>query len=267
MSVETINGRVTGVRRMGEGAPAVLLHCSQAHSGAWSGVMAALDGLQMVAVDLPGHGRTVFDPSKDIHAQACETAVTLMEEFDAPVHLIGHSFGATIALKCAIYRPDLVTSLSLFEPVYISLLAEGNPAAYVQEGNASREFWNHAQAANWHAAADAFTARWGGGVGLDDMVEAQREYMLKTIPLVLENYHSIIDFHKGSLTLQQVSTVICPCLLMEGDQSPVSTRQINDLLEGALPNAKRRVFQGAGHMGPISHAAEFAGVVSAFIPR
>ena len=267
MSIEMIKGRTTGVRRTGEGAPALLLHCSLAHSGAWGDVMTELDGLQMVAVDLPGHGRTEFDATQDIHAQACETAISLMEEFNAPVHLIGHSFGATIALKCAIDRPDLVASLSLFEPVYMSLLAEGKPEAYVQEGIASREFWNHARAADWPAAADAFMARWGGGVGLADMPEAQREYMLQTIPLILEHYHSIIDFHTDSLTLQEVATVLCPCLLMEGDRSPISTRQINDLLKVALPNAKRHMIHGAGHMGPISHAADFARVVGAFIPR
>ncbi|MCK4861458.1 MAG: alpha/beta hydrolase, partial [Rhodobacteraceae bacterium] len=64
MAVEIIAGRKTGVRYAGEGDPAVLLHCSLGHSGAWNGVMAGLsDRLAMVALDLPGHGATEFDPA------------------------------------------------------------------------------------------------------------------------------------------------------------------------------------------------------------
>ncbi len=36
-----------------------LLHCTMAHSGAWKGLMAQFeDTAQMVAMDLPAHGRS-----------------------------------------------------------------------------------------------------------------------------------------------------------------------------------------------------------------
>ena len=115
MAIEDIAGRKTGVRYAGCGEPAVLLHCSLAHSGAWGGVMAALsDRLAMVAIDLPGYGATEFDRALDIQDQACETTIAVLERLDAPAHLIGHSFGATVALRCAIERPELVASLSMY---------------------------------------------------------------------------------------------------------------------------------------------------------
>ena len=36
---------------------------------------------------------------------------------DGPTHLVGHSFGATVALRMAIERPQKVARLTLIEPV------------------------------------------------------------------------------------------------------------------------------------------------------
>jgi lipase len=266
MAVEVIAGRKTGVRYAGSGEPAVLLHCSLAHSGAWGGVMAGLaDRLAMVAIDLPGHGATEFDAALDIQDQAVETTIEVLERMDAPVHLIGHSFGATGALRCAVERPELVASVSMYEPAYFSLLASGNPAAYKREMLESEAYAQHFLDGEWQQAAEAFLDTWGSRGGFHVMPEAQKKYILKTIPMILENNHSVVEDRVGVVTLESVAQLNMPCLLMEGGQSPETIHLLNDLLEGALPNVQRKVFQTAGHMGPISHAPEFVRVVRAFL--
>lgn len=266
MAVEVIAGRKTGVRYAGEGEPAVLLHCSLAHSGAWGGVMAGLaDRLAMTAIDLPGHGATEFDPTLDIQDQTCETVIAVLERMEPRAHLIGHSFGATAALRCAVERPDLVASVSMYEPVYFSLLAAGNPAAYAQEMSDAEAFSKHLLAGEWQQAAEAFLDRWGSHGGFHVMPEAQKKYMLQTIPMILENTPSIIEDRVGPVTLDNITELQMPCLLMEGGRSPETIRLLNDLIEAALSNVQRRVFETTGHMGPISHAPEFARVVRAFL--
>ena len=266
MVVEVISGRQTGIRYAGNGEPAVLLHCSLAHSGAWGGVMAGLaDRLAMVAIDLPGHGATEFDQELDIQDQACETTIAVLERMEAPAHLIGHSFGATSALRCAVERPDLVASVSMYEPVYFSLLAAGNPAAYRREMADAQAFANHLLASEWQQAAEAFLDRWGSRGGFHVMPEAQQKYMLRTIPMILANTPSVIEDRVGPVTLENITELKMPCLLMEGAQSPETIRALNDLLEAALPNVQRRVFETTGHMGPISHAPEFVRVVRSFL--
>lgn len=266
MAVEIIAGRKTGIRYAGNGEPAVLLHCSLAHSGAWGGVMAGLaDRLAMVAIDLPGHGATTFDPALDIQDQACETTIAVLERLDASAHLIGHSFGATVALRCAVERPDLVASVSMYEPVYFSLLAAGNPAAYAREMADAEAFGKHLMAGEWQQAAEAFLDRWGSHGGFQAMPEAQQKYMLKTIPMILENTHSVIEDRVGPVTLANIGQLNMPCLLMEGGRSPETIHLLSDLLGAALPNVQRRVFQTTGHMGPLSHAPEFARVVKGFL--
>lgn len=64
MPVLDLDGRALSWREAGHGAPAILFHCSLAHSGALSGLMAGLgDRLKMRAPDLPGHGGTGLDPA------------------------------------------------------------------------------------------------------------------------------------------------------------------------------------------------------------
>ena len=79
-----------------------------AHSGAWDGVAHALsDRLHLVAPDLVGHGRgPAWDRAQDFHDQTTEAACGHLPK--APCHLIGHSFGATVALRLALEHPDRV---------------------------------------------------------------------------------------------------------------------------------------------------------------
>ena len=266
MAVEIIAERKTGVRRVGEGAPAVMLHCSLAHSGAWSGISAGLaDRLSMTAIDLPGHGDTEFDPALDMQAQSCETAIAVLDSLDEPAHLIGHSFGATVALRCAIMRPDLVASLTMYEPVYFALLASGDPAAYEAEMAASAEFTKYTAAQDWSNAVVTFMERWGSDGGFAAMPEGQQKYVLKTIPMIVENSRSVLVYREGGVTLADVADVKVPCLLMDGGRSPEVIHRLNDLLEATLPNVERQVFQTAAHMGPISHAPEVGRAVRTFL--
>lgn len=266
MTVELVEGRRIGICSSGTGAPALLSHCSLAHSGAWSGVMAGLnDRLCMTTIDLPGHGESEFDASTDIQDQACDTVVSILERADGPSHFIGHSFGATVALRCAVERPDLVASLCLYEPVYFSLLANDNSVAFAEHLESSAGFDSYLRAKDWPKAAELFLDDWGGEGGFAAMPAVQQKYILKTIPLILENYRTIIELHKGGLTPKDVARVSVPCLLMEGAQSPEVIHRVNDLLEESLPNVERRVFQTAAHMGPISHPTEVASAIRSFL--
>lgn len=266
MGIEIIAGRKTGVRRVGVGTPALLLHCSLAHSGAWSGVMARLEGLAMVAIDLPGHGGTAYDPDLEVQAQAVETAIAVLEGGE-PAHVMGHSFGATIALRVAIARPDLVMSLSLYEPVYFSLLASGDPAAHAEETDASKPFTDCVIAKDWRGAAEAFLARWGTGAKLADMPELDQRFILSVMPYLAAEANPIIDTIAGDAVLASLPDVKTPCLLMEGARSPVVISQVNAVLATAMPNVQRLVLKNAGHMGPITHASEVADAINRFIQR
>jgi len=258
MTVENILGRDVGIRFAGKGNAAMMFHCALGHSGAFSPVMAALSSrFSMAAFDLPGHGQTAFDPALDFHDQTLEIAVALLERQNKASHLVGHSLGATVALRLAVERPDLVASISLYEPVYFSMLYAENRAAYDQEERDSHVFASAALRKDWPAAAAAFLQRWSAE-GFDDLSATQQGYILKTIPMIIASSSSVIHPEKGEEILQQLSDIQVPVMLVAGADSPKVVHHIIDVIAAKIRQAKRFVLDGAGHMGPITHAAAFA---------
>jgi pimeloyl-ACP methyl ester carboxylesterase len=55
-----------------------------------------------------------------------------------------------------------------------------------------------------------------------------------------------------------------PVLIMRGEHAPRSTRVIAELLSALLP-ARLAVVQGAGHMGPLTHASAVNALIAAHL--
>jgi pimeloyl-ACP methyl ester carboxylesterase len=70
-------------------------------------------GYQLIVPDRPGHGRSPF-PGRPDDAEADGAWVAELLEDGA--HLVGHSFGACVALAAAAMKPGSVRSLTLIEP-------------------------------------------------------------------------------------------------------------------------------------------------------
>ena len=106
-------------RRKGSGVPLVMIHGFTADSQSWAPLEKALGpNRPLIRIDLPGHGRS---PRRRVRSFA-ELARMLVEAFDEatrdlpPVHLLGHSLGAALALSLTDIRPRRVASLALIAP-------------------------------------------------------------------------------------------------------------------------------------------------------
>ena len=99
----------------GEGPPLVLLHGLGASSGVWHVQEPELARHHRVyALDLPGSGHSPMPRTPPSGDWAVEVVASFVDSVvGAPVTLIGHSMGGTIALLCALQRPALVRSLVL----------------------------------------------------------------------------------------------------------------------------------------------------------
>ncbi len=252
----------SGVRSWGEGeAPALLLHCSLAHSGAWEAVARRLEGqLSAVAPDLVGHGHGPDgDPARDYHDHCTEVALAHLPE--APTHVIGHSFGATVAMRLAIEHPARVASLTLIEPVLFA--ASPDMVGAKAERAAMTDLNAHFAAKDHEEAARLFLSYWGGGVPLDAMPAAQARYMVERIWVVAES--NPILWGDTARLMHRIGRITCPVLLLEGGDSPPVIAEILDALAKALPQAQRAGIAGAGHMLPISHAKAVAREIATFL--
>lgn len=105
----------TWYEAQGHGEPLVLLHAGLDTNASWGGELQALaEHFRVVAPERRGHGHTpdVEGPlSYDVMAE--DTTAFIDTVLGRPVHLVGWSDGAILALLVAMTRPDLVRKLVL----------------------------------------------------------------------------------------------------------------------------------------------------------
>jgi len=232
----------------------VLLHCSLAHSGAWEGVARALaDSRCLTAPDLAGHGRAPdWDTARDLHDQSTETARAALPEgaFD----LVGHSYGATVALRLALEMPGRVRSLALIEPVLFA--AAKNSGAFAAAWEKDQDFAALLARGDRESAARDFIARWGGGAPYDALPARQQTYIRDRIHLIGGNHPALFQDSAG--LLPRLRDLAPPLLLIEGGLRPPVMGATLDAFQKAVPSAARVTVPGAGHMVPVTHPAPVA---------
>jgi pimeloyl-ACP methyl ester carboxylesterase len=104
----------------GDGEPLALLHPGGADARAWAPNLPAIaERFRTYTPERRGHGRTpdVEGPiSYDLMVQ--DTISFLEAVVGEPVHLVGNSGGANVALLVALRRPDLIRRLVLISGVF-----------------------------------------------------------------------------------------------------------------------------------------------------
>ena len=116
-------GRLVSYERRGSGPPLVLVHGSFSdHRSNWEFVQPlwARD-FTSYAIARPGRGGNPPAPLRDLEDDARDV-VALIQAIPEPAFLLGHSFGAHVALAAAAMVPALVRRLILYEPPWTSLV-------------------------------------------------------------------------------------------------------------------------------------------------
>jgi lipase len=106
------------VHRYGPPGPVRILaiHGLTGHGQRWQHLSGFLPEIGMAAPDLLGHGRSTWAAPWTIDANVSAMADLLDDEADAPVLIVGHSFGGGLAMHLAAARPDRVAALLLLDP-------------------------------------------------------------------------------------------------------------------------------------------------------
>jgi pimeloyl-ACP methyl ester carboxylesterase len=245
---------------------AVMLHCSLAHGGAWSAVAARLgDALTMVVPDLPAHGRSGdWDASMGDYHDVLTRAIGALAGA-GPVDLIGHSLGATVALRLALERPGMARSLTLVEPVLFAAI-RGTPA-YAEAAAEQAAIAASRLAGGAEAAAATFHARWGSGAKIDALPAAQRRYIVARIALIEATDPALYHDGAGMLAPGRLEALRCPVCLIDGDASPGIIGAVAGALAARLPDVRRVTVAGAGHMVPLTHPDEVAAAIRETLAR
>ena len=232
--------------------------------GSLTGLIGALaDRITATLYDLPSHGRSSdWDGTGDLHDVATDMGRALLTE---PMDLIGHSFGATVAMRLAMEHPEMVRSVTMIEPVYFAPAIADHPDEMFAALGVNEEFNAAWDSGDRETAARCFNRAWGDGTKWADFSPRARSYMTDRIHFVVGSAPFLEEDSAGLLKNDMFARATMPALLIKGGKSNAAAGYINDAIARRLPDATSTTIEGAGHMAPLTHPEQVAVIIQAFL--
>jgi len=237
----------------GEGEAVVCVHGLGGSSNSFTPLMPALARYRVVRVDLPGSGRSQdAEGALSIEGFATAVRVACARLAITRAHFIGHSMGTIVCQHLAVDAPALVRCLALFGP----LIAPADTARAAIRARAAK-------------------ARSEGASGMHDITASLLNAALSAD--TRQRQPLAVAFVRESLMRQdgeayartcealadaqpaRVEQIICPVLLVTGDEDGVAPPQAVRAMAERLHAARRTrvvVLPRCGHWTPVERAAE-----------
>lgn len=243
-------------------APVVFLHGTAGSRRQWQDLIDRLPGgFESLALDLPGYTAHEVPQAERSLSTEADMILQKLRALGRPVHLIGHSYGAALALRIAVKWPDMVQSLTLFEPAIFHLLRDGHPVErqmFAHIAGLAQEIGIAAAAGRPDWGAARFVDFWNGPGSFAVYAPETRERVTARMPLIRANFSAL---HQETWPLEECARVTCPMLGLYGENSPLLSQHLIRLVAGQMPQAKVLPVAGAGHMLPVTHAAMAARLI------
>ena len=272
----TFNGTRVHYLENGSGEPVILIHSGGNTAGQWRGVSEHLgEGYRLLAIDLYGHGKsgpwpgpagiTITDCAHPVLALAEISAETCAE---AP-HLVGHSYGAVVALRAAIMAPGRFRSLTLFEPNAFSLLRDAGEAELFAEArkHAEADMADLARGAP-ETMLERFVDFWNLNPGMWAGLPAHtRQRLLASAEGIVDGWRALLS---DTTQIADLKRLRLPTLVMGGETTHRTLERIREIVAAEIPGATgntANTIPGAGHMAPITHPQPVADAIAAHLAR
>ena len=222
----------------GDGTPAVLaLHgWRRTHRD----FAATLEGIDALAVDLPGFGSTPEPPQAWGSAEYAAALDPLLDELSLPAVVLGHSFGGRVAVHLAARRPDAVKALVLTGVPLRRLGGGGQPALAYRVARVL-----HRRGLLGEPRMEELRERYGS----EDYRAAKGVMRGVFVRVVNETYED------------ELRRITCPVELVWGDDDTAAPLAAAKWAADILRDPKLTVRQGAGHLTPLTIPDELRAAV------
>lgn len=223
---------------------------------------ALADHHTVITYDRRGYGRSPRPVEPITIASQAQDALGVIEaRGTGPVVVIGHSYGATIALELARLAPVAVQALVLIEPVFLDVPSAGAAADALARVGA--EF----RAGHREASLDAFLAAFHGPGCRDRLARALPKEWRAEALRDYDTYwaHELPAFAAWGFDETSARAMSKPVLLVGGELSHPAFHESRARLKAWLPNATSATLAGADHDMPASHPQPLAEAVCTFL--
>lgn len=254
-------------REAGSGPGVVCIHSNASSSAQWRGLMDVLSPrYRVLAPDSYGSGK-----SPDWHS---DREIALRDEVDfiepvlamagTPFALVGHSYGAAVALIAALANPGRVRALALYEPTLFSVVDARSPPPNGADGirNAVSAAAAALDAGDRDAAAGHFIDFWMGPGSWRATPPQRRAAIADSVANVRRWAHALFT---EATPAGAFASLDIPVLYMLGGESPESAHAVARSLLPVLPRVRVVEFPGLGHMAPVTHPEPINAEIARFL--
>ena len=235
----------TGGRPFDVSRPCVVfIHGAQHDHSVWilQSRYLAHHGFSVLALDLPGHGRSGGQPLASVEAMAGWVLEVLKACNVANATLVGHSMGSLIALEAAASAPHTMTRIALLAtayPMQVSSALLDAAASNEERAFDMINLWSHSSADGGFSHKPS-----NPGPGFN-VVWGNRRLMQRQRPgVLLIDFTACNAYRNGT---QAAAAVHCPVLMIVGERDQMTPPRNGSDLAGHLERHRICKIKGAGH--------------------
>jgi pimeloyl-ACP methyl ester carboxylesterase len=256
-------------REAGAGPGVVCLHSNASSSSQWRGLMEMLaPKFHVIAADQYGAGKSPAWAGKGLATLSDEAALLepVLAHAGAPFTLVGHSYGAAVALITALRNPKRVRAMALYEPTLFALVEAESPQPNDADGICAAVARSVAalDGGDENAAAGHFIDYWMGAGSWARTPENRKPPIAASMRSIRSWSHALL---REPTKLDAFAALDMPVLYMTGAKSPASSRGVARLLQRVLPRVDVVELDGVGHMAPVTHPDLVNGLIVRFLDR
>ena len=239
----------------GKGPTVILLHSSVSGARQWRSLMELLAGrFRCVAPNFYGYGATAAWPGPQDQTLLDQAKLLdgLLPPDGAAFSLVGHSFGATVAMKAAARFRGRVQRLVLLEPNPTYLLKRtGRTAAYA-EFLALRDLVKEkGGAGDWAAAAAAFADYWTGAGSWAAMPDDRKAKFIAALKPNPHEWDAVLNDEEADLADWAADLPRQTTLVGAADTTP-ALKAVLGMLRDGCPQWRFESLPEGGHMAPLT---------------
>ena len=248
------NGIELHYQQHGQGSDVILVHGLTSNLAFWTiTVLPKLVERHRVTIyDLRGHGFSDVPPTGYTSCDMAQDLHGLMDTLGiARAHVVGHSFGGTIAMHHALLYPDRVGGLVVTDPAIPALRKYQSFQEWPMYGEVERQLGEYGVKLPeggdlWDLAALLPELK---NLPMQHGLRQGKPRRLARMDRLMSQTTVMTDFHEvAGLTEELICTVQAPTLAIYGELSPFlgSCR----FLEEHLPHVRSLILPGSGHLVP-----------------
>jgi pimeloyl-ACP methyl ester carboxylesterase len=245
------------------------LHGSASSGRQWRRLIQKLGRRHSVFTpDLIGYGSQRFNARDKLRLDdEVDAVLDQLGDAAGPMHVVGHAYGGSVALRLACLYPERVASLTLYEPAqFLSVFESGLDSVEARELrklHATVVDRSATPLGRWRGAREFVNYGYGRNIW-KSLTPLQKRRFATAAPKVAAEFDALMV---SDARLDDVSALTMPVRILCGTRTRRTAKRVCELLAQRIPGALLHWLDGLKHMAPITDAAMVSTVIAELVAR